>query len=57
MNLTDLEIILHKVKEKYGDIQIKAKDKEIKEIQDISVYEIEGFNYLVIGVDEDDESL
>ena len=54
MSLTDLEIIIQKTRDKYGDIQVRVKSKEFKDIQDISIYEIEGFNYLVIGVDKDD---
>ena len=54
MKNMDLERVLRDCRHKYGDIPIKIKYKDDAFlITDISVYEIEGFNYTVIEVEEE----
>lgn len=53
MKALDLEELMRIARDKYGDIPILIRVGETPyDIDDISVFEIEGFNYIVIGVEK-----
>lgn len=56
VSILDLETLLKKARKKYGDVQVCIKVKDDKfDIKEVSIYEVDGFNHLVIGVDKSDK--